>query len=166
MIYPFCLKGSSGDVHALLGWLLKAEKRTGVQVSIRLERPSSAHPASAWVALDGAPELVLKMAGDCASSAAAKQVEFSVGPNPTHVLPDEVPTSSLDGLLIEEMNFSTRTHNCLKRSSIHTVGDLRRQSEDDLLDIHNFGSRSLEEVKESLRTLDLDLRVGPPAYLL
>ncbi len=58
---------------------------------------------------------------------------------------------------IEEMEFSVRTFNCLKKENIDTVGELVERTEDDLLDIRNFGKRSLEEVIETLAAVDLEL---------
>ncbi len=58
---------------------------------------------------------------------------------------------------IEELDFSVRTFNCLKKEHINTVGDLVVKTEDELLDIRNFGKRSLEEVIENLAALDLTL---------
>ncbi|MGD9497322.1 MAG: DNA-directed RNA polymerase subunit alpha C-terminal domain-containing protein, partial [Armatimonadota bacterium] len=59
---------------------------------------------------------------------------------------------------IEEMEFSVRTFNCLKKENIDTVGELLQRTEEDLLNIRNFGKRSLEEVIEKLAALDLNLR--------
>lgn len=59
---------------------------------------------------------------------------------------------------IEEMEFSVRTFNCLKKENINTVGELVARTEEDLLSIRNFGKRSLEEVIEKLAALDLSLR--------
>ena len=51
---------------------------------------------------------------------------------------------------IEKLQLSPRTHNCLKRALINTVGDVLQRSEKDLLDIRNFGGQSLEELREKL----------------
>jgi len=58
---------------------------------------------------------------------------------------------------IEEMEFSVRTFNCLKKENIDTVGELIQQTEEDLLNIRNFGKRSLEEVIEKLAAVELAL---------
>lgn len=58
---------------------------------------------------------------------------------------------------IEEMEFSVRTFNCLKKDNINTVGDLVQKTENELLDIRNFGKRSLEEVIESLAAVEMSL---------
>lgn len=59
---------------------------------------------------------------------------------------------------IEELDFSVRTYNCLKKANILTIGDLVQLSEADLLRIRNFGRKSLMEVKEKLESLNLSLR--------
>jgi DNA-directed RNA polymerase subunit alpha len=65
---------------------------------------------------------------------------------------------------IEELDFSVRTYNCLKKANILTIQDLVQLSEADLLNIRNFGKKSLMEVKEKLESLNLSLREsGEPA---
>ena len=56
---------------------------------------------------------------------------------------------------IEELDFSVRTYNCLKKASVLTIGDLVQISESELMQIRNFGKKSLTEVKEKLATLGL-----------
>lgn len=51
---------------------------------------------------------------------------------------------------IEELDFSVRTYNCLKKANIQTVADLVKTSEDELMNIRNFGRKSLVEVQEKL----------------
>ncbi len=58
---------------------------------------------------------------------------------------------------IEELDFSVRTYNCLKKASILTIGDLLQISEADLMQIRNFGKKSLTEVKEKLSSLGLSI---------
>src|SRR5438094_1564584 len=61
-------------------------------------------------------------------------------------------------LTIEELNLSVRSYNCLKREGIDTVGDLIQKSEAELMDIRNFGQKSIDEVKAKLEELGLSLR--------
>lgn len=58
---------------------------------------------------------------------------------------------------IEDVDFSVRTFNCLKKESINTLGELIRRSSEDLLAIRNFGKRSLEEAIEKLAQFGLSL---------
>ena len=74
------------------------------------------------------------------------------GRSPTTTSPD------LD-LPIEELDLSERPRNCLKRARVDTIGQLVQKTEDDLLAITNFGSKSLEEVIEKLDERGLSLRV-------
>jgi len=61
---------------------------------------------------------------------------------------------------IEDMDLSVRSYNCLKRAGIHTVEDLTKKSEDDMLKVRNLGRKSLDEVINKLRSYGFDLREG------
>lgn len=76
-----------------------------------------------------------------------------VGAVPTVV--EENPQHSIK---IEDLNLSQRSYNCLKREGINQVGQLLSRSEQDLLDIRNFGQKSIDEVKEKLEALGLSLK--------
>jgi DNA-directed RNA polymerase subunit alpha len=62
-------------------------------------------------------------------------------------------------LPIEELDLSERPRNCLKRARVDTIGQLVQKTEDDLLAITNFGSKSLDEVLQKLDERGLSLRV-------
>ncbi len=68
-----------------------------------------------------------------------------------------VSSPDLD-LPIEELDLSERPNNCLKRAQVNTVGELLTKTEDDLLNITNFGQKSLDEVKAKLDERGLTLR--------
>jgi DNA-directed RNA polymerase subunit alpha len=74
--------------------------------------------------------------------------------------PEEMARASDLALPIEEMDFSVRSYNCLKREGVQTVGDLIQRTEQDLLDIRNFGQKSIDEVKMKLAAMGLALREG------
>ncbi len=59
---------------------------------------------------------------------------------------------------IEELDFSVRTYNCLKKANILSIGELVQQSEQDLMNIRNFGKKSLTEVRDKLAQLGLSLK--------
>lgn len=61
-------------------------------------------------------------------------------------------------LPIEEMDFSVRSYNCLKREGVVNIGQLVEKTEQDLLDIRNFGQKSIDEVKQKLAELGLSLK--------
>ena len=56
------------------------------------------------------------------------------------------------------------SYNCLKREGIHTVGELISRSEQDLLDIRNFGAKSIDEVKLKLHEMGLSLKDSAPGF--
>ncbi|MDD2578956.1 MAG: DNA-directed RNA polymerase subunit alpha [Clostridia bacterium] len=73
---------------------------------------------------------------------------------------DSGPDSEMVTLLetaIEELDFSVRTYNCLKRAGINTIGDLVARTEDDMMKVRNLGKKSLEEVIQKLDELSLSL---------
>lgn len=84
---------------------------------------------------------------------------IEIGPSPV----DEQIAESLN-LPVEDLELSVRSYNCLKREGIHTVGELVARSEEDLLDIRNFGSKSIDEVRETLANLGLSLRDSHPGF--
>ena len=57
-----------------------------------------------------------------------------------------------------------RSYNCLKREGVHTVGELVARTESDLLDIRNFGQKSIDEVKIKLHQLGLSLKDSPATF--
>ena len=59
---------------------------------------------------------------------------------------------------IEELDLSVRSYNCLKRQGVNTIGQLTECSEHDLLNIRNFGAKSIEEVKDKLQGMSLGLK--------
>ena len=62
-------------------------------------------------------------------------------------------------LSIEDLDLSERPRNCLKRAQVNTVGELLLRSEEDLLNITNFGQKSLDEIKLKLDERGLSLRI-------
>ncbi len=82
-----------------------------------------------------------------------------IGPSPV----DEQLAADL-ALPVEELKLTMRSYNCLKREGIHTVSELVSRSEQDLLDIRNFGSKSIEEVKLRLHEMGLSLKDSSPGF--
>jgi DNA-directed RNA polymerase subunit alpha len=71
-----------------------------------------------------------------------------------------VGTGSPDlDLRIEDLDLTERPRNCLKRAQINTIGELVERTLDDLLNITNFGQKSLDEVLQKLDERGLSLRV-------
>jgi DNA-directed RNA polymerase subunit alpha len=67
-------------------------------------------------------------------------------------------TNKIAAMPIEELDLSVRPYNCLKRAGINTVGDLLQRTEEEVVNVKNFGRKSLDEVKEKLAALGLELR--------
>ena len=59
---------------------------------------------------------------------------------------------------IEELEFSVRSYNCLKRAGIHTVGDIVSKTEHDMMKVRNLGKKSLEEVINKVKSLGLQFK--------
>src|SRR5437763_5715166 len=84
---------------------------------------------------------------------------IDIGPSPT----DAALAAAL-ALPIEALTLTVRSYNCLKREGIHTVGELVARSEADLLDIRNFGAKSIDEVKVKLMSMGLAMKDSPPGF--
>jgi len=76
----------------------------------------------------------------------------SIGPAEDESAPSDY------AITIEELNLSVRSYNCLKREGINTVGELVEKTEPELVEIRNFGQKSIEEVKAKLEELGLSLK--------
>ncbi len=78
-----------------------------------------------------------------------------------HLRVEEIAPAAPSGdlaITVEELALSVRSYNCLKREGINTVGELIGKSEAELMDIRNFGQKSIDEVKAKLDELGLGLR--------
>ncbi|MBM9459602.1 DNA-directed RNA polymerase subunit alpha [Nocardioides sp. zg-536] len=84
---------------------------------------------------------------------------IDIGPSPV----DEQLAADL-ALPVEDLQLTVRSYNCLKREGIHTVGELLSRSEQDLLDIRNFGAKSIDEVKAKLHEMGLSLKDSAPGF--
>jgi len=74
--------------------------------------------------------------------------DISLEPTDTDAnIPDD-PTAQIP---IEELQLSVRAYNCLKRAQVNSVADLLEYTQEDLLEIKNFGQKSAEEVVEALQ---------------
>ena len=70
---------------------------------------------------------------------------------------DDDKQQQILSMKIEDMDFSVRSYNCLKRANIHTVEDLISKSEDEMLKVRNLGKKSLDEVIAKLESYGLSL---------
>ncbi|MBE6117249.1 MAG: DNA-directed RNA polymerase subunit alpha [Solobacterium sp.] len=60
--------------------------------------------------------------------------------------------------LIEDLDLSVRSYNCLKRAGIQTVDDLTQKTEEEMMRVRNLGKKSLKEVKDKLAELGLGFK--------
>ena len=61
---------------------------------------------------------------------------------------------------IEELDFSVRTYNCLRRAGITTVSQLKQMTIDDLKKVRNLGSKSLDEILQRVELVGADNRIS------
>lgn len=74
------------------------------------------------------------------------------------VPPEEDKKTKILEMTIEEMDLSVRSYNCLKRANIHTVEDLTKKTEEDMLKVRNLGKKSLDEVIYKIESYGLKLK--------
>ena len=135
------------------------------KLTLDLETDGSIEPAAA---LREASEILIKT---LAIFTDAERVEELTTREPVAPLPHEglsgvgggdgggiAANNGLDEILIEELELGVRSYNCLKRAGVQTVGDLVRKTRSELNAIPNFGSKSIEEVIETLQARGLDLQ--------
>jgi len=129
----------------------------------RVEQATNFDKLTLEIETDGSitPRDALASAGDTLRKLVDLVAELSEQPRGLELGEVASPTSTspdLD-LPIEELDLSERPRNCLKRARVDTIGQLVQKTEDDLLAITNFGSKSLEEVLQKLDERGLSLRV-------
>jgi DNA-directed RNA polymerase subunit alpha len=134
------------------------------KLTLDLETDGSIEPAAA---LREASEILIKT---LAIFTDAERVEELTTREPAAPLPADglagiagdgasvAANNGLDEILIEELELGVRSYNCLKRAGVQTVGDLVRKTRSELNAIPNFGSKSIEEVIETLQARGLDLQ--------
>lgn len=71
--------------------------------------------------------------------------------------PDAIEKAKID-TSIDELEFTVRSYNCLKRAGINTVGEITERSLAEMMKIRNLGKKSLDEIEEKLKTMGLSLR--------
>ncbi|HMG27500.1 MAG TPA: DNA-directed RNA polymerase subunit alpha [Acidimicrobiia bacterium] len=129
----------------------------------RVEQATNYDKLSLEVETDGSisPRDALASAGETLRNLVSLVADLSAEPKGLElgeVSPITAASPDLE-LPIEELDLSERPRNCLKRARVDTIGQLVQKSEDDLLAITNFGSKSLEEVLQKLDERGLSLRV-------
>jgi DNA-directed RNA polymerase subunit alpha len=84
---------------------------------------------------------------------------IEIGPAPA-----ETAMASELTMPIEDLDLSVRSYNCLKREGINTVSELVALSDTQLMNIRNFGQKSVDEVREKLESLGLSLKDSVPGF--
>jgi len=110
------------------------------------------------------PEEALNSAAKILEAQLAVFVDFE---NVSIVAEPEGPDDTLDNLLIqpiEHLDLSVRSMNCLKSDDVFRVGDLVQRSEQEMLRTPNFGRKSLNEIKEVLENMGLELGMDLPNW--
>ncbi len=126
------------------------------KLTLELETDGSIEPNTA---LREASEILIK---SLAIFSDPDRVEELTAREP--VVPEAAPesngaTAGADNdILIDELELSVRSFNCLKRAGVETIGQLLQKSESELGAIPNFGQKSIEEVIENLQNRGYDLR--------
>ena len=82
-----------------------------------------------------------------------------IGPAPV-----EVAASNELSTPIEDLDLTVRSYNCLKREGLNTDSELIALSEDQLMNIRNFGSNSVDEVRDKLAGLGLRFKDAVPGF--
>ena len=70
---------------------------------------------------------------------------------------DDSKTKALE-MSIDELEFSVRAYNCLKRANINTLQDLTEKSENEMMKIRNLGKKSLKEVIDKVKEMGFSFR--------
>jgi DNA-directed RNA polymerase subunit alpha len=139
-------------------------RRVAFQVEpTRVEQATNYDRLTLDIETDGSisPREALASAGETLRNLVGLVAELSAAPKGLElgeVSPATAASPDLE-LPIEELDLSERPRNCLKRARVDTIGQLVQKTEDDLLAITNFGSKSLEEVLQKLDERGLALRV-------
>src|SRR3569832_2919632 len=134
----------------------RVEQRTDFdRLIIDVESKASISPRTA---LASAGSTLVELFGLCRELDETAE-GIDIGPSP-----QDAQLAADLALPIEELDLTVRAYNCLKREGINTVGELIGRTEADLLDIRNFGQKSIDEVKMKLAGMGLGLKDSAPTF--
>lgn len=97
------------------------------------------------------------------------QIFINFDDEPQREAREESPLLSLNENLfrsVDELEFSVRSQNCLQNADIKYIGELVQKSEQEMLKTKNFGHKSLNEIKEILRDMGLELGMKLESFSL
>ena len=138
-------------------------RRTYIVEPTRVEQSTNFDKIILDIETDGsiAPQEALASAGATLRSLVDLVATMSDAPMALEL--GEISTSGMGSpdldLSIEDLDLSERPRNCLKRAQVNTIGELLLRSDEDLLNITNFGQKSLDEIKLKLDERGLSLRL-------
>ena len=69
-----------------------------------------------------------------------------------------VEENKYENIMIDELDLSVRSYNCLKRAGIQTVLELTEKTEEDMMKVKNLGKKSLKEIKDKLAAIGLSFK--------
>jgi DNA-directed RNA polymerase subunit alpha len=69
-----------------------------------------------------------------------------------------VEENKYENFIIEELDLSVRSYNCLKRAGVATVLELTEKTEEEMMKVKNLGKKSLKEIKEKLAAYGLSFK--------
>lgn len=106
------------------------------------------------------PEEAVALASQLLIAHFEKFISLESGVTALRLVKEETKTeeNKYTTMLIEELDLSVRSNNCLKRAGITTVLELTQKSEDEMMKVRNLGKKSLKEVKEKLAKFGLHFR--------
>ena len=86
-------------------------------------------------------------------------INFDEEPEPVQPQVDEKKQKVLTNMAkcVEELELSVRSYNCLKNANIQTIAELVQKTDSEMLKTRNFGRKSLNEIKEILEEMGLQL---------
>ena len=70
----------------------------------------------------------------------------------------QVEENKYENFIIEELDLSVRSYNCLKRAGVATVLELTEKTEEEMMKVKNLGKKSLKEIKEKLAAYGLSFK--------
>jgi DNA-directed RNA polymerase subunit alpha len=133
--------------------------------STRVEQMTNYDKLILDVETDGSltPAQALASSGETLKALFEQFSEYDAsGPGGIVVSPEEalasIGSDPVKQLPIEDLDLSVRSYNCLKREGVATVGELMDKTDQELLEIRNFGSKSVDEVKEKLAELGVAIK--------
>lgn len=97
------------------------------------------------------------------------QIFINFADEPQHETREEAPPAPLNENLfrsVDELEFSVRSQNCLQNADIKYIGELVQKTEQEMLKTKNFGHKSLNEIKEILREMGLELGMRVDSFPL